>query len=152
MKCYSYKNGKITSGITHGDRCLKTCAVLVKFPESWNLSRFLESVRCKEYSDIFLHACVELIEGDSITSVFPEGCAVVNMPCPVSFTNHRNMALELDVTDAGVLAVLPPDSSIYDKDTERYISNVEGKLHVDKVDLIPLDPEAMDEGTHYIEF
>lgn len=151
MKCFKYKSGKTTQGIEVAGKTLKTCELLVKLPKDWNNDVFINRARSREYADIFLHACVELCEGDSVGSVFPEGCFVLEMPCPISYHNYETSAMELDVTCDRVLVALYDDSCVYDKDTDKYITNDKGKPKVS--DEPPTaKPQILDPGTEYYVF
>ena len=151
MKCFNYKSGKITQGVVAAGKKLKTCEVLVKLPKDWSNDVFIQQVRSRDLADIFLYACVELCEGDTVSSIFPESCFVLEMPCPISYTNYETSALELDVTPDRVLVVLFEDSCLYDKDTGKYITNDAGKPKVE--DEPPAaGPEQLDEDTDYLVF
>lgn len=151
MNCFKYKSGKITQGVDVSGKKLKTCEILVKLPKDWNNDIFIQRVRDRDFADIFLYTCVELCEGDTVSSIFPEGCFVLELPCPISYTNYDTSALELDVTCDRVLVVLFDDSCVYDKDTNKYITNDKGKPKVS--DEPPSGgPETLDPEIEYLVF
>ncbi len=151
MKCFKYNSSKIAQGVEVAGKKLKTCEILVKLPNDWSGEVFIQMVKSREFADVFLYTCVELCEGDTVSSIFPEGCFVLEMPCPVSYTNYDNSALELDVTSDRVLVVLFDNSCVYDKDTDKYITNDGGKPKISDEPPAP-GPEVLDENTSYLVF
>lgn len=155
MRCFTYSKGKVSTGIVQNEfknnKTLNTCAILLKVPDVWPVDALIENIRSRAYADILLHTCIELVEGDSVSNVFPETCAVVRFPCPVSFTNYNNSALELDVSADGVLAVLFTDSCVYDKDTGKYVTNVDGNIAVSDKEPESQPTVGLEPGFTYVE-
>lgn len=151
MKCFKYNSGKIAQGVEVAGKKLDTCEILVKLPNDWSGEVFIQMVKSREFADVFLYTYVELCEGDTVSSIFPEGCFVLDMPCPISYTNYDNSALELDVTCDRVLVVLFKDSCVYDKDTNKYITNNNGKPKISS-EPPASGPEVLDPGIDYLVF
>ena len=129
MKAYTYTDGKITAGTElPGIGNQKTCALTLNIPCDWDVDTFISRLKGREHADLMLYCCVTLSQGDSISSVFPETCVLLNCSDPLLLENHLNSCFELYFDDTTALYILMDGSELLDTKANVYIRNDSGKL------------------------
>lgn len=127
MKCYTYVSGRTTAGINHNGGTKKTCAIKLNIPYDWDADRFMANIQHKESADIFLYCVSEIVEGDSLSSVFPENCFLIHCPELTDISNYNCSCFEITINESGAYYVLFENSILKDTTTSSYIINENGK-------------------------
>ena len=127
MKCYTYLSGKLTAGINHNGETKKTCAIKINIPYDWDADSFMANIQQKIYADIFLYCVSEIVDGHSVSSVFPENCFLLHCPELVNMDNLNCSCLEIAINESGAYYVLFENSSLKDTATGSCIINDSGK-------------------------
>lgn len=127
MKCYTYAAGKTTTGVSHLGQTKKTCALKLNIPRDWDADQILADIQSKKYADILLYCACDVVDGDSLSSVFPEDCFLIYCPDITIMDNHNNSCYEVLVNAAGAYYVLFSDSMLVDTDKSVAIINEGGK-------------------------
>ena len=144
MKCYTYTNNTIDSGVFSSDKKTKlfTCAFSINMPEDWDTESFLNLIKSKDFCDILLYCNTKITEGDSNSSVFPPDCLLVCCKDKaVDMLNMYDSCLEIRTEGLDIYYVLFNNSILFDEKSNKYIINKEGSLELsDKIEDLPEDP------------
>lgn len=130
MKCFTYTHGETLPGFNLNGVNQKTCAFTLKIPYDWDTDELIDRLRNHSQADILLYSCVEVCEGDSVSSVFPENCLAVMSDELFTLDNYEDSCLEVCADDAGLTFVLFDGSELYDSATGKYIRNDDGVLSI----------------------
>jgi hypothetical protein len=147
MNCFTYADGRTATGINLQGKNQKTCAIQLNIPGDWPNDKFIQSIRERKRTDILLHAYAEIVEGDTKSSVFPEGCIMVHCKDVLHLKNYDNSCLEVLVNSLGGYYVLFNRSALLDTTTGKYITNADGKPKLSDTEpwvIQPSDDDSAD--------
>lgn len=130
MNCFTYAAGETLPGFDLNGTNQKTCAFTLKIPYDWDADEIIKRLREHSHADILLYSCVSVVEGNSVSSVFPENCIAVFSPEIFSLTNYDDSCLEVLATAEQVVYVLFDNSELYDTATGKYLHNTDGELEL----------------------
>ena len=130
MNCFTYATGENLPGVDLNGSNQKTCAFTLKIPYDWDADELINRLRNHSHADILLYSCVEVVEGNSLSSVFPESCIAVFSPEIFTLTNHDDSCLEVIADADRIVYVLFDGSELYDESTCKYLRNENGSLEI----------------------
>ena len=130
MRCYTYDNHTLTAGCIISGTNQKTCSFNLSIPEDWDVDRLQQLLKSEAVSDTLLHGVARLSVGDSVSSVFPQGCITIKCTDVIYINNVHNSCLEVVADDSETVYVLFDGSCLHDGKTNKYIINHNGELTV----------------------
>ena len=126
MNCYTYTNGETLPGFTSNGINQKTCAFTLKIPYDWDADEIISRLKNRSHADILLYSCVDICQGNSVSSVFPENCIAICSPEIFTLENYDDSCLEVTADADRVIYILFEDSELFDSATDKYICNAGG--------------------------
>lgn len=130
MNCYTYTAGEPLPGFSLNGINQRTCAFTLHIPYDWDVDELLNRLKNHSQADILLYSCVEVCEGNSVSSVFPENCIMVACEDIFSLKNQDNSCLEVLANADCVAYILFDGSELYDTEKGKYIRNADGVLEI----------------------
>jgi hypothetical protein len=130
MNCFTYTNGETLPGFSLNGENQKTCAFTLNIPYDWDADELINRLKNYSQADILLYSCVQICEGNSVSSVFPENCVMLASGDIFSLVNYDASCLEVLAEADRIVYIMFNNSELYDTESGKYIRNNDGTLEI----------------------